>query len=266
MARPPGAAAVEFQDDEKAKNAHAACEAAFRLLKTPAMVAKLRPEDVASLQAATNQAWFNLAVYRGELLKQQRRAAAPPVALGTTTTMGGGATTPFGALAAALAAAIVAIGAIAIIRSSSEQIASNQLDSSLSLLKDVATTTIETVPKPFPASPNIPRGAMDELIGQGIIIVESNVISIDFTTLRHKIVQTMMGIDVLMKQNKNDCDDCYNRVRDLALEILQKLQGGITNIDVFVMTRKVIEWMKAVNDLFVCLNIPGQGPPFPKVT
>jgi len=251
-------------DDDKAAYADAACQSAFKLLNDPVLSAALPAAQRASLKAAADKAWYDLAVYRGELAKQQRRRTGPPIALANTQTMGAGAN-PFSALVAAAAFAVMAIAAIALVPAAS-QMSRSSLDRSLSDLRDETTAAQQAVPRPLVGSPNIPQGALDELIRQGILIMASNVISIDFTTLKKKIAQTMQGIDSLMTQNKNDCDDLYKTVKDLAFQLLTLLQTGITDQDVFRATNLTVKWMKAVNDLFECFNISGLGPPFPKVT
>jgi hypothetical protein len=251
-------------DDDKATYADAAYQSATKLLNDPALAAKLPAQERADLKAATDKVWYDLAVYRGELSKQQRRRTGPPLALATTQTMGGTGN-PFGVLAAAAALCILALAAPALVGAAS-QMARSALDRSLSNLRDESTSAQQVVPRPLVGSPNIPQGALDELVAQGIFILQASVISIDFSTLRTKMVQMMQGIDNLMSQNKNDCDDFYKTARDLAMQILTILQAGMTDQDVFRVTNLVVKWMKAVNDLFDCLSIPGQGPPFPKVT
>ena len=251
-------------DDDKAIYADAACQTAFKLLNDPVLAANLPAAQRASLKAAADKAWFDLAVYRGELAKQQRRRTGQPLALANTQTMGGPAN-PFVLLVAAASLAALAMTAVALVPATS-QLARSSLDRSLTDLRDESTEAEQVVPRPLAGSPNIPQGALDELIRQGILIVASNIISIDFTTFRKKIVQTMQGIDNLMPQNKNDCDDLFKTVRDLALQLLTLLQAGLTDQDVFKATNLAVKWMKAVNDLFECFNISGQGPPFPKVT
>ncbi|HUD65796.1 MAG TPA: hypothetical protein VMQ17_14505 [Candidatus Sulfotelmatobacter sp.] len=259
-----GSQSSTVYDDDKAIYADAACQSAFKLLNDPVLAAKLPAAQRASLKAAADKALFDLAVYRGELSKQQRRRTGPPLALANTQTMGG-PVNPFALVAAAAALAALAIAAVAVVPAAS-QMARSSLDRSLTDLRDESTAAQNAVPRPLVGSPNIPQGALDELVAQGILILSASVISIDFTTFRIKVVRMMQGIDNLMTQNKNDCDDLYKTVRDLALQILTMLQGGITDLDVFKATNLAVKWMKAVNDLFDCFSIVGKGPPFPNVT
>jgi hypothetical protein len=138
----------------------------------------------------------------------------------------GGPVNPFVLLVAAASLAALAMTAVALVPATS-QLARSSLDRSLTDLRDESTEAEQVVPRPLVGSPNIPQGALDELIRQGILIVASNIISIDFTTFRKKIVQTMQGIDSLMPQNKNDCDDLYKTVRDLALQLLTNVASRI---------------------------------------
>jgi len=102
----------------------------------------------------------------------------------------------------------------------------------------------------------------------GILIAEATIISIDFSNFRKKVVEIMKGIEDLRKQNKNDCDDLYKKVRDLALSIFGLLDRLPANDNdggqaVIRATNEAVKWMKAVNDLFDCFNLP---TPFPRVT
>jgi hypothetical protein len=261
---PWGSRTGTVQDDDKAIFADAACQSAFKLLNDPALVKNVPAAQRASLQAAANKAWFDLAVYRGELAKQQRRTSGPPAALATTQTMGQ-PMNPFAILVSIAALTAMAIGASVLV-SASAQIARSSLDRSLSTLRDESTAAQDVVPRPLTGSPNIPQGALDELVTQGILIILASVISIDFTTFSRKVSQTMQGIDNLMTQNKNDCDDLYQTVVDLALQITTMLKAKVSDADVFKLTNLAVKWMKAVNDLFDCFNITGLGPPFPRVT
>jgi hypothetical protein len=270
MSVPPwGRSNATVYDDVKATQADAACTAAFKLLNDPQLSGKLSPEARAKLKAAADKAWFDLAVYRGELSKQQRRSVGgPPVALASTQAMTQGGGTPFGVLIGITILAGAALGAIAAGLSQMAERARFSLDASLTGLRDQSNEAIQTVPRPLTQSPGIPKPIFDELVRLGILLSESTVISIDFSTLRKKIVEIMKGIEDLMKQNKNPCNDLYVIVRNLALLIFSLLDTLPANDNdggkaVIRITNEFVKWMKAVNDLFDCFELPA---PFPRVT
>jgi hypothetical protein len=259
------------EDDAKAIQADAARKTAANLLNEPTFAARLTPEQRAALQRSVDKLGFDLAVYRGELFKQLHRGGGAGVApvLATTTTQNlGSAETPFGVLVGLALLVGAALGAMAALSGNST--AAQTLDNSLSDLSNQTQIALSTVPRPLSFTPIISKDFFDELVRLGILIVESSIVSIDFTTMRKKIVQMMQGIEDLMKQNQNPCDDFYVRARQLALQFFAELDRLPANDNdggqaVFRLTNLAIRWMKAVNDLFECFNIEGQGPPFPKV-
>lgn len=253
-------------DDDKAIQADAACTAARNLLKEPAFAAKLSADSRDALQSAVRKAEFDLAVYRGELSKQQRRGGGGgmPVILASTQTMTeSSAGTPFAVLVAIAAFAGAALGAVAAGLSGAAQ---NSLNTSLATLVSVSASASSTVARPLPLTPNIPKSVLAEMIRLGILIVEASIVSVDTNKIRRQVVETMKAIENLFKQNRNPCDDPYLIVRQLALQffaLLDRLPNNDNDAGQSVLRalNLFVRWMKAVNDLFNCFELP---EPFPK--
>lgn len=249
-------------DDEKASKADDACKAVSDLVRSPGFLAKATPDQRARLQAALNRATFDLAVYRGELLKQQRNQAPLPPVLANTTTMGP-IPNPAAALVAIVALCMAAIAAMVVVSTPREQSVASQLERSLNDLRSLAEQIQRSLPAagatiPLDSSPALPLDAFNLLKSTGILTGAGTAMAVDTSKIEELVTTTVDQVEANVNpQARMRCSDAFIKFRQKTAELRQAMKSGLP---AFTILRNLEEWMKAVNELFSCL---GLEPPFP---
>jgi len=255
-------------DDEKARTTDALCKEWRRRLDDPNFTSQLPPGAKQRLLADVSKLSFDLAVYRGELLKAQKRQMSPLGALGTTSTMTGGGVDPSAAITALIALTTLAIAVVVVAQNPGVFNMGRVLETSLGNLQTTSQDVLTAItPVPLDFSPNLPPQLLSRLIAEGIIVGTGVAMAMSIQKVRDHIERIFGAVNAINAIGQKRCAAQIAAVVALAtslgallnrLEQIMKDGGdkGSILIQIIDLLKKLFDAEDAMEQ---CLATPGSS-------
>jgi hypothetical protein len=259
-------------DDEKARRADALQLQLRKMLADEAFVSQLPNGVKDRLEAELSQLSFQLAIYRGELLKLQlqrrrRQSGGMPLALAGTTTFPPTGT-PADLFLAIAAFAVLTIAIVVTTTSPVIVLVGRKLEAAI---KNIQTTSegVASVMTPVPLdfSPSLSAELFQQWISSGLLVQSGATLALNIDKIKKRIDDVFGAINRIPALNRPRCEDeiaavvaLLNKLSGLVKDLEQ---GALNGLPTGAIVRQVIQTLKDIDEALEALNqcLMGGTPP-----